>query len=94
MDRLLAVAARTGQTRIVVADLLHRRAGDNPHLWYDPAAMPALTRALAAALMENDPSGRDAIAVRAAKTLASLAVLQTRIDSVRQRVAGLPVAAH
>jgi zinc/manganese transport system substrate-binding protein len=93
MDRLLAVAARTGQTRIVVADLLHRRAGDNPHLWYDPAAMPALTRALAATLMENNPSDRAAIAGRAAKTLASLAVLQARIDAVRQRVAGLPVAA-
>ena len=93
MDRLLAVGGTAGQTRIVIADLLHRRAGDNPHLWFDPAAMPALARALADTLAAKNPADRGGIAARSAATLASLAIVQTRIESLRQRLAGLPVAA-
>ena len=41
---------------IVAADLVHKKAGDNPHLWYDPATMPAVAKALAAALGAADPA--------------------------------------
>ena len=41
---------------IVVADLMQRKSGDNPHLWYDPATMPALAKALAAELAGRDPA--------------------------------------
>jgi len=93
MDRLLAASPAAGRQVIVVADLLHRQAGDNAHLWYDPAAMPLLARRVAAALMQEDPAGKSTIAQRCAAVLASLAALQARIDGLRARFAGTPVAA-
>ncbi len=93
IDRLPADTKNPNQHRIVVADLLHRQPGDNPHLWYDPSAMPVLVRALTQDLASNAPADRAAITSRADAALASLAILQARILVLRQKLAGLPVAA-
>src|SRR5674476_959649 len=45
MDKLLNAAPRPGRSVIVAAELVHSKAGDNPHLWYEPATMPALSAA-------------------------------------------------
>jgi zinc/manganese transport system substrate-binding protein len=92
MDRLVAGAGGAPEM-IIVGGLLHRHDGDNPHLWYDPAAAPALVGALAAALARADPSHQTAYAARAKTALASLADLQARIRALRARVTGRPVAA-
>ena len=92
MPRLLG-RSRPGRDVIVVADLLHRRPGDNPHLWYDPAAVPALADAAAAALTRADPAREDGYAARLAALKASLRPLQDRIAALRAAHAGAPVAA-
>ena len=46
MERVLKVTPKPGRVVIVAADLMHKKAGDNPHLWYDPATMPAVAKAL------------------------------------------------
>lgn len=92
MPRLLG-RPRPGRDVIVIADLLHRRPGDNPHLWYDPAAVPALATAAAAALTRADPGGSDGYAARLAALKASLHPLQDRIATLRAAHAGAPVAA-
>ena len=61
---------------IVAADLVHKKAGDNPHLWYDPATMPAVAKALAAALGAADPAHPADYATRLKAFLASLQPLQ------------------
>ena len=45
---------------IVVADLVGRKTGDNPHIWYDPATMLALAKALSdsADRRRSRPPGR------------------------------------
>ena len=44
MPKLLS-ASRTPKAQvIVVADLVHRKPGENPHLWYDPRTMPAAAK--------------------------------------------------
>src|SRR5882724_9119562 len=60
MEKLLGASASPGRVAIVAAALAGRKAGDNPHLWYDPATMPLVARALAAALAAADPTGRAA----------------------------------
>ena len=50
MERLLKVTPRAGRAVIAAAALGNKTSGDNPHLWYDPATMPAVASALAAAL--------------------------------------------
>ncbi len=92
MPRLLG-RPRPGRDVIVIADLLHRRPGDNPHLWYDPAAVPALATAAAAALTRADPGGSDGYAARLATLKASLHPLQDRIAILHATHAGAPVAA-
>ena len=72
MAKLLAAAPQPGRVAIVAADLVHKKAGDNPHLWYDPATMPAVAKALAAALSKADPAHAAEFQARLATFLASL----------------------
>ena len=92
MPRLLG-RARPGREVIAVADLLHRRPGDNPHLWYDPAAIPTLAEAAAAALARADPAGAPGYAARLATLKAALQPVQDRIAALRAKHAGAAVAA-
>ena len=41
IDKLLAASKAENRTEIVAADLVGRKPGENPHLWYDPATMTA-----------------------------------------------------
>ena len=58
MDKLLRASPRPGRIVIDVAALTGQKAGGNPHLWYDPATMPNVALALAAALSKADPDSR------------------------------------
>jgi zinc/manganese transport system substrate-binding protein len=78
---------------IVAADLVHKKAGDNPHLWYDPSTMPAVAKALAAAFAAADPGHMDEYAARLKTFLASLAPLNETIAAIGKKYAGTPVAA-
>ena len=93
MTKLLAATRAPERRIIVVADLLHRKAGDNPHLWYDPPTMPAYAKALAAALSERDPGHKADFERRLSAFLASLQPLEARIASLRQEFGGTPVTA-
>ncbi|HYP63580.1 MAG TPA: zinc ABC transporter substrate-binding protein, partial [Acidocella sp.] len=53
-DKLLAAAAGTVITAQAVRGLPD--STPNPHLWYDPATMPAVARAVAAAYAAKDPA--------------------------------------
>jgi zinc/manganese transport system substrate-binding protein len=93
VEKLLKVTAKPGRVAIVAADLMSKKAGDNPHLWYDPATMPAVASALAAALAAADPAHKDGYAARLRTFLASLAPLNDKIAAIRGKYAGTPVTA-
>jgi zinc/manganese transport system substrate-binding protein len=93
MEKLLAATPKSDRGAIVAADLLHRKPGDNPHLWYDPATMPAVASALAAALSATDPAHANDYAARLKTFLASLAPLNEKIAGIRGKYAGVPVTA-
>lgn len=94
MTKLLAAAGPASDRRvIVVADLLGKKPGANPHLWYDPAAMPALAKALAAALSAADPEHHAGYRLRLQRFLESLKPLDKKIAEMRDRYAGTPVTA-
>lgn len=92
MSRLAASAGRHA-VLIDVGRLLGRKAGDNPHVWYDPATMPLYARALAAAIDRADPAAAAATGPGLARFEASLAPLRARVAAIRARDAGTPVAA-
>jgi zinc/manganese transport system substrate-binding protein len=93
IDGLLKVAPRAGRSVIVAADLMHKKSGDNPHLWYDPATMPAVAGALAAAFAAADPGHRDDYAARLKTFLASLGPMNEKIAVIAGKYAGAPVTA-
>ncbi len=93
MTKLLAASPARGRTVIEVAALAGRKPGDNPHLWYDPATMPALAQALAAALEARDPAHRADCAARLARFEASLQPIATKIAALRQVWRGTKVTA-
>ena len=93
MTKLLAASRAPNRTTIIVADLVHRKAGDNPHLWYDPPTMPAFAKALATALAERDPAHQREYQERVGAFLASLKPMEARLATIRGTFAGTPVTA-
>jgi zinc/manganese transport system substrate-binding protein len=93
MQKLIEVTPKSGRVVIVAADLVHKRAGDNPHLWYDPSTIRAVAKALTATLGEVDPAHADRYATSLSAFLASLQPLNDKIAAIRGKFAGTPVAA-
>ncbi len=93
MEKLLAAAPRPGRTVVTVADLIGKKAGDNPHLWYDPAAMPAVAKAMAAAFTKADSAHAADYAARLAATLTSLDRIALRVAQMKAKHAGVAVTA-
>lgn len=93
MSQLLQASPRVGRTVLTVADLVGRKPGDNPHLWYDPATMPALARALAAELARRDAANAGVYRQRLDAFIASLAPLHARIAAMKAAYSGTAVTA-
>jgi zinc/manganese transport system substrate-binding protein len=94
MASLLGAAAGEQPRRtIVVADLIGRKAGANPHIWYDPQTMPALATALTRTLVAEDPVHKSGYERRLARFVASMQPITAKIAALRRRLAGTPVTA-
>jgi zinc/manganese transport system substrate-binding protein len=55
MQGLLSISRVSTQTVICVGQLINKKEGDNPHIWYDPATMPVYAKALYDYLSKKDP---------------------------------------
>jgi zinc/manganese transport system substrate-binding protein len=93
MDRLLEASPNPARALIVAATLVGRKAGDNPHLWYDPSTMPAVARALADELVRRDPANAGAYRDRLEAFTISLRPLTDKIAAMKAAYAGTPVTA-
>lgn len=93
MERLVDASDTADRVVIDVAGLVGAVEGDNPHLWYDPRAMPALAAALAGELTSLDPEGAAEYRSRSNAFVASLQELNQKIETIRERHSGAPVTA-
>jgi zinc/manganese transport system substrate-binding protein len=93
MAKLLTASPRPDRVTIIASSLLHKKAGDNPHLWYDPGTMPEIAAALAAALTKADPAHADDYAGRLKTFTASLSSINEKIATLRAKFAGVAVTA-
>ncbi len=93
MEKLLGALKAPGRKEIMVAALVGRKPGDNPHLWYDPAYMKARRKALAADLTAIDPAHKADYEKGEAQFLDSLKPLDAKIAAMRKKYAGPPVTA-
>ncbi len=93
IGKLLGASGNTARRVIVVAALVGAKPGANPHIWYDPATMTALARALADELSRIDPEHRKDYAQRLARFDQAMRPLRTTIAALRTRLAGVPATA-
>jgi zinc/manganese transport system substrate-binding protein len=93
MEKLLSANKSAGRREILVAALAHKKTGDNPHLWYNPATMKAVGNALGVDLAIIDPAHRADYQKGAAAFAASLEPLEAKIADMRKKYAGQPVTA-
>ncbi len=93
MAKLLSSTRSPNRKVIIVADIMHRKAGENPHLWYDPATMPAFATALTMVLSQCDPANKSAYDERLRVFLTSLQPLEAKVAALRQQYGGINVTA-
>jgi zinc/manganese transport system substrate-binding protein len=93
MNTIESAAPNSGRTVIGVQQLLKLPdSTPNPHLWYDPATMPQVASAVAAALAQIQPSHAAYFKANAATFTASLKTLDAAIASFKAAYHGVPVA--
>jgi zinc/manganese transport system substrate-binding protein len=86
VDKILKAGA-SGNTKAVINvgnDLLGKKVGDNPHVWYHLEIMPKLANKLADDLSKIDPSQEQAFHQRAKDYIASLEPLNKKIEELKQ----------
>lgn len=93
MQKLISAAPRAGRTVITVTAIVGKKTGDDPHVWYDPPTIPAVAKALAAALGKIDPEHKPEYEMHLQAFLASLHPLEQKILEMRAKYAGTPVTA-
>lgn len=91
--KLLSASSPPSREVITVAKLVHKKPGDNPHIWYDPATMSALAKALAGVLSKLDPSHERDYAARLAAFDESMGPLNDKISELRRKYHGTAVTA-
>ena len=93
MDKLLSASTSKDRTTIVAADLIGKKSGDNPHLWYDPATLPAIAKALSADLAKRDPANATHYEANLKAFQTSLEAIDKEIADVKKTYAGIEVTA-
>jgi zinc/manganese transport system substrate-binding protein len=93
MEKLLQAARSADRKVIIAADVIGKKTGDNPHVWYDPATMLALAKALSETLAAQDPAHKSDYEQRLARFEASVKPIQTKIEELRGKYNGFEVTA-
>ncbi len=93
MEKLLKAFPRSARSAIAVAELTGTKGGQNPHLWYEPATMPKLAKALANAFTKADAAHAADFANRLDAFLASLKPIDEKIAAIAKKYGGTTVTA-
>ncbi len=91
-DKILETVAHKPKV-VNAGDVLGLKAGDNPHVWYDPDAVDRICQAITAALKELNPAGSEYFDARAKDYAGRLAPYHEAVARIRKRFAGTPVGA-
>jgi|BarGraIncu00222A_1022003.scaffolds.fasta_scaffold09459_3 zinc/manganese transport system substrate-binding protein len=91
MEKLLKASKTPGRKEILAAALAGKKAGDNPHLWYNPATVKAVAKQLSVDLASIDPAHKTDYEKGAASFADSLKPLDAKIAEMRKKYAGSPV---
>jgi zinc/manganese transport system substrate-binding protein len=86
-------ASSPNRVAIVAGDIVGHKVGDNPHLWYDPATMPAVAAAVAAKLAAIDPANAADYQANLARLDADLKKVADKAAAIKAKFGGAAVTA-
>ncbi len=89
---LLTAGKNPSQKVLTVGDLIGKKEGDNPHLWYSPAYVNAAAKQMEIDLIALDPAHKAVYEANYETLQHSLAEYQDRIVSIAHQYAGTKVA--
>jgi zinc/manganese transport system substrate-binding protein len=91
--KLLDAASSPDRVAIVAGDIVGHKVGDNPHLWYDPATMPAVAAAIAARLAAIDPANAADYQANLARLDVDLKKVADKATAIKAKFGGAAVTA-
>lgn len=74
---------KNGQYIKIGEDVMAKKTGDNPHIWYNPATMPKYAKYLAKELSKKKPKNKAYFEKNADKYIASLAPVQQELKQLK-----------
>lgn len=92
-DKLVSASTNPNRKVLKVADLVGKKEGDNPHLWYQPDYVNAAIAQMEQDLIAMDPTHADDYRANYAALQKSLAGYQSTIVSIKQNYSGTKVGA-
>ena len=92
-QKLLQASPNQGRKVLVVADLLGKKSGDNPHFWYDPDYVIRVADEITTEYRSLDPAGASYFDQRRAAFTTALEPYVSRLAEIKQKFAGTPVGA-
>jgi zinc/manganese transport system substrate-binding protein len=92
-SKLLSAQPETGRKVLTVATLLGKKAGDNPHFWYDPAYVFRVINQITSDYEVLRPKEAAYFAARHAAVESDLSGYRSRLRSITAHFSGKPVAA-
>jgi zinc/manganese transport system substrate-binding protein len=92
-NKLLSANPNPARRVLVVADLLGKKNGDNPHFWYDPADVNQVVAQIEQDYIAIEPADKAYFQQQYRHLQASLSGYQSLIVSIKKQFAGTKVAA-
>ncbi len=90
--RLLSANASSHRTVLVAADVIGKKAGDNPHFWYAPDYVTRMADKITAAYKSIDSADSAYFDEQRAAFTAALKPYTQRIADIKAKFSGVPVA--
>lgn len=91
MKRLTSSGSSQTKNIMVGEDVMHKKDGDNEHIWYNPQTMDKLVAKLAATYSQLDPQHKSQYYANAHKYQQKLKKITQLISRVKQKVSGKKV---
>lgn len=92
-NKLLSASARPNRKLLIIADLLSKKNGDNPHFWYSPTYVSTVISQITAQYVALDPKDASYFKQHSQTLQSSLAGYQARIADIKKTYARVQVAA-
>jgi zinc/manganese transport system substrate-binding protein len=92
-QKLLQASPNSSRVVLDVADLLGKKEGDNPHFWYDPAAVIKVADKITAEYRSIDPADSSYFDQQRSAFATSLQPYMHRLAEIKQKFSGVPVGA-